>query len=158
MAAIAFLFAMCGGGGAVSACPTPIPGSDQDAQLQRVRAGAAFTVLYPCYMPNGQRLVKGTVSGTAGRQQTELVYEGPFNLSIRQAQFAPVIPEDPAGASRSLIDLFPNVRATLIEVNDGSGDALYHLFWERDGLFYEMQAYGPPLQRRTVLQVARSLQ
>jgi len=158
VAAVVFLFAMCGGGGSVSACPTPIPGSEQDAQLQKVRLGAGFAVLYPCYLPNGQRLVSGVVAGTSGRQQAELVYEGPFDLSIRQAQFPPVIPEDPAGASRSIIDLFPNVRATLIEVNDGTGDALYHLFWERDGFFFEVQASGPPLQRRTVLQVARSLQ
>lgn len=50
------------------------------------------------------------------------------------------------------------MRAILLEVNDGTRKALYHLFWERDGLFYELQAVGPPLQRRQILQVATSLE
>jgi hypothetical protein len=79
-------------------------------------------------------------------------------MSIRQAQFEPPITADPAGASRSTIDLFPNVRATFVQVNDGSSRALYHLFWEREGFFYELQAYGPALQQRQIRLIATSLE
>ena len=149
---------MCGGGSTVDACPTPTPGSDQEAILQRTRQGAAFAVLYPCALPASQRLESGSVTGATGRQQAELVFAGPFSLTIRQSQFPPAVGPDPAGASRRTIDLFPNVRATLIEINDGSGDAQYHYFWERDGIYYELQAVGPPLQERTMRMVATSLQ
>ena len=98
------------------------------------------------------------VTGQPGRQQAELVFDGPFDLTLRQSQYPPAVAADPAGASHSEVALFPNVRATLVERNDGTRCALYHLFWEQDGLFYEVQASGPPLQRRTILNVARSLQ
>ena len=114
--------------------------------------------MYPCRLPAGQRLAGGTVTGPAGRQKAELVFEGPFDLTLRQSQFSPAVNPDPTGASRSEVDLFPNVRAVLLEINDGTQKALYHLFWERDGLFYEIQAFGPPLQRRQILQVATSLE
>jgi hypothetical protein len=94
----------------------------------------------------------------AGRQQAELVFTGPFDLTIRQSQFAPAVSPDPSGASRTVIDLFPNVRATLIERYDGTSRALYHLFWERDGIHYEVQAVGPHQQRRLILLIATSLQ
>ena len=86
------------------------------------------------------------------------MFSGAFDLTIRQAQYPPVIAPDPAGAARRDIDLFPNVRATLIEINDGSGDAQYHYFWERGGIYFEVQAVGPPLQERAMRQVATSLQ
>jgi hypothetical protein len=98
------------------------------------------------------------VTGDAGRQQAELVWDGPFDLTLRQSQLAPAVAPDPAGASHIIIDLFPNVPATLIEQNDGSGHALYHLFWQRGGVYFEVQAVGPPLQRRAVLKIATSLQ
>ncbi len=98
------------------------------------------------------------VTGQPGRQQAELVFDGPFDLTLRQAQYAPAVSADPAGASRTEIDLLPNVRATLIERNDGTRKALYHLLWQRNGIYYEVQALGPPLQRRTILLVATSLQ
>lgn len=97
------------------------------------------------------------MTGQPGRQRSELRFEGPFDLALRQAQTPPAQAADPTGATRIVIELLPQVRATLIEVNDGSGQALYHLFWEQDGLFFELQASGPPLQRRTILEVARSL-
>jgi hypothetical protein len=150
--------ATCGGNSAVSSCPRPASGSDQDDMLQRAESTAGFDVLYPCFLPQAQNLSSTSVIGEAGRRQAELVFDGPFDLTIRQAQFPPAVSPDPAGASRITIDLFPNVKATLIEVNDGTGEALYHLFWERQGIYYELQAYGPPLQRRAILNVATSLE
>ena len=98
------------------------------------------------------------VTGQPGRQQAELVFDGPFDLTLRQSQYPPAVSADPAGASHSEVALFPNVRATLIEVNDGTSRALYHLLWDQNGVYYELQALGPPQQRRTVLEIARSLQ
>lgn len=142
----------------VEACPTPVPGSNQAALLQRTRDEADFNVLYPCQLPLGQSLRSGTVTGAPGRQQAELVWDGPFDLTLRQAQYPPAVSPDPAGASTIAVNLFANVRATLIERNDGSGGALYHLLWQRDGIYYEVQAVGPPLQRRAILNVATSLE
>lgn len=87
-----------------------------------------------------------------------MVFAGSFTLTLRQSQFAPLVNPDPTGASRVLVNLFPGVTVTLIEQNDGSQKALYHLFWEQAGLFYELQAAGPPQQRRLILQVAASLE
>jgi hypothetical protein len=98
------------------------------------------------------------VTGERGRQKAELTFSGPFDLTVRQSQFPPAVNPDPAGASRRFVDLLPNVRATLIEKNDGSNRALYHLFWEQNDLFYEVQASGPALQQRLILLVATSLQ
>jgi hypothetical protein len=150
--------ATCGGNSAVRSCPRPASGSDQDDMLQRAETTAGFDVLYPCFLPQTQNLSSTSVIGEAGRRQAELVFDGPYDLTIRQAQFPPAVSPDPAGASRITIDLFPNVKAMLIEVNDGTGEALYHLFWERQGIYYELQAYGPPLQRRAILNVATSLE
>ena len=125
--------------------------------LRRTRTQANFDVLYPCQLPGGQRFESSSVTGTPGRQQAELVFAGPFDLTVRQAQYPPAISQDPAGASRIVVDLFPNVRADLIERNDGSSRALYHLFWTRNGIYYEVQAFGPALQRRVILMVATSL-
>jgi len=117
-------------------------------------------VLYPCYLPGGERLETGSVANVdpTGRQAVEFVFAGPFDMTIRQSQLPPPVNPDPAGASRTTIDLFPNVQAIFIQVNDGSGKAMYHLFWTRSGIFYELQAYGPALQQRTILQVATSLE
>lgn len=153
-----YLAYTCDSGPPVSACPLPQPGSDQEAVLQRVRDEAQFQVLYPCSLPGSQQLANGSVTGNPGRQQAELVFEGVFDLTVRQAQYPPAVSPDPAGASRRTIDLFPNVRASLIEINDGSGAASYHYFWEQNGIFYEVQAIGPPLQERTIRAVATSLQ
>ncbi len=84
---------------------------------------------------------------------------GPSSSRISQSQVAPLINADPAGASHIVLDeLFPGVKADLIEINEGTGKATYHLIWDRNGLHYEVLAKGPPLQRRAILDVARSLQ
>jgi hypothetical protein len=155
--AIALAIATCSGG-AVSACATPLPGSEGERQLTQMRSQAGFQVLYPCYLPGSERLETASVIGQPGRQQTELVFDGPYEMSIRQAQFEPPVMADPAGASRTIIDLFPNTRATFVQVNDGSSRALYHLYWEREGFYYELQASGPPLQQRQIRLIATSLE
>lgn len=83
---------------------------------------------------------------------------GPFDFTIRQSQYPPAVQPDPSGASRVQIDLAARTPATLIERNDGSGDVLYHLFWQDQGIHYELQAFGPAQQRRVILQIARSLE
>jgi hypothetical protein len=148
----------CSSSDPTSACPTPVAGSQEEAILAKTRAGASFPVLYPCFLPGAQGLRGGTVSGEPGRQQAELVFGGPFDMTIRQSQVPPPAVADPAGTSRTLIDLFPNVPATFVQRNDGTPDALYHLYWTRNGIFYELQAFGPAQQQRPILQVARSLQ
>jgi hypothetical protein len=153
-----YFVATCSGGEPVAVCPTPAPGSDQAAILQQARDNARFPLLYPCSLPGGQRLASSSVTGETGRQQAELVFTGAFDLTIRQAQFPPAVSADPSGASRRVINLFPNVRATLIEINDGSGDAQYHYLWERGGIYFEVQAVGPPLQERAMRRVATSLE
>jgi hypothetical protein len=35
---------------------------------------------------------------------------------------------------------------------------MYHLLWQRDDIYYELQAFGPPQQRRLILEIARSLE
>ena len=98
-----------------------------------------------------------SVTGAAGRQQVELAFDGPFEMTFRQAQFAPAFSADPAGASRVVIELHPNTPATLIERYDGSAKALYHVIWQRNGFYWELHAVGPPQQRRAILDAARSL-
>jgi hypothetical protein len=141
-----------------SSCPTPVPSSKEASLLTEARGQARFALVYPCYLPNVQNLSSASVLGTTGRQQAEMVFSGTFDLTLRQGQIAPAVSADPAGASRRTIDLYPNVQATFIEQNDGTSKALYHLFWQQDGVFYEVQAYGPPLQSQTIVKVARSLQ
>jgi hypothetical protein len=155
---VIYLAATCGTGPPLEACPMPPVGSEGEAILQRVHGASLFTILYPCSLPGSQELSGGSVTGNPGRQQVELVFSGVFDLHVREAQYPPAVAPDPAGSSRRTIDLFPNVPATLLEVNDGSGDASYHYFWERNGIFYEVQAVGPPLQERTIRAVATSLQ
>jgi hypothetical protein len=152
------MFFTCSSNDPASGCQVPREGSEAASVLSQARARAGFTVVYPCDLPAGESLDSMTVVGQPGRQQLEFVFVGPFDLKVRQAQYPPAMLPDPAGASRSSVELFPNVRGTLIEVNDGTGKALYHLFWEQDGIYYEVQALGPPLQRRTILVVATSLQ
>ena len=156
-AALGLIFATCSSG-AVSACPAPVEGSEGARQLERLRSEAGFRVLYPCYLPGAESLATASVIGQLGRQQTELAFDGPYEMAIRQSQYPPPFRPDPAGASRSFIDLFPNVRATFIQVNDGSSRALYHLYWESAGFYYELQAYGPPLQQRQIVRIAMSLE
>jgi hypothetical protein len=157
-AIVVYLAATCGAGDPVSACPQPVDGSAGEAALQRVRDEAGFEVLYPCSLPGGTQLYDGSITGEPGRQQVELFFEGVFEIAVRQSQFPPAVAPDPTGATRRTIDLFPNVPAALIEINDASGDASYHYYWERDGIFYEVQAVGPPLQERALRAVATSLQ
>ena len=109
-------------------------------------------------MPGSQNLSSASVTGEPGRQQAELVFTGAFDLTLRQSQLPPAMPPDPTGASRRTIELFPNVEAILRDINDGSGNAQYHYFWQREGLYYELQAVGPPLQERAIREVATSLQ
>ncbi len=157
-ALLLFLFATCSSTEQIVGCPTPETGSAAAADLMRAHDSAGFAVVYPCTLPAAERLENVTIVGEAGRQRVELIFGGPFDMTIRQSQFPPLVTGDPAGASRIVIDLFPNIRASLIERNDGSSQALYHLFWEQGGLFYELQAFGPPLQRRVILEIARSLE
>ena len=137
---------------------TPLPGSDEDLLVQSARQAAGFVLLYPCYVPNAQTLESTAVTGEPGRQATSFVWTGPFEFTIRQSQYPPAVSPDPSGASLSTLDLFPNVRADLIERNDASGDAMYHLLWQRNNVYYELQAFGPPQQRRIILEIARSLE
>lgn len=160
MAALALVYgaATCNTSEPAGACPTPEAGSEQHDRLQRAHDESGFEVLYPCYLPNTETLTVSTIVGDPGRQQVELVWAGTFDMTIRQSQYPPAVGEDPAGASRVAIDLFPNVPATLIERNDASGAAMYHLFWQDENIYYELQAFGPPQQRRIILDIARSLE
>jgi hypothetical protein len=135
----------------------PVEGSKESQVLNDARSRATLPVLYPCQLPAGETLLSGSVTGDRGRQQAELVFGGPFDLRLRQSQYPPPRDADPTGASQSVVRLFPNVQGTLVERNDGSTKALYHLFWVKDGLYYEVQAVGPPLGRDYILQVATSL-
>ncbi len=157
-ALLLFLFATCSSTDQIVGCPMPEAGTAAAADLMRAQDSAGFAVVYPCTLPAAERLENVTIVGEAGSQRVELIFDGPFDMTIRQSQFPPRVTGDPAGASRIDIDLFPNVRASLIERNDGTSQALYHLFWEQGGLYYELQAFGPPLQRQAILEVARSLE
>jgi hypothetical protein len=126
--------------------------------LAQAEAQAGFPLLYPCDLPAGESLESVAVTGEAGRRRAELIFTGPYEMAVRQSQVPPVVNADPTGASRSVVDLFPNVRASFIQINDGSSRAIYHLLWERDGLYYEVQAAGPPLQQRQIRLVATSLE
>ena len=119
---------------------------------------AEFELVYPCFMPNAQALESTSVTGEPGRQAVAFVWIGPYDFTIRQSQYPPAVSADPSGASRVTIDLFQATRATLIEQNDASGDAFYHLLWQDNNIYYELFGYGPPQQRRTVLEIARSLE
>jgi hypothetical protein len=150
--------ATCSTNDQVEACPTPVPGSAEARTLESTRLRADFTLLFPCYLPNTERLMQGSVVGEQGEQRTEITFEGAFDMALRQSQVPPPIEAEQTGASRITLQLFPGTEALLIEKNDGSSRALYHLLWERGGTHYELQAFGPPLQRATVLKIARSLQ
>lgn len=153
-----YLATTCSSSDRAEACLLPEPGSDEYALVQRVRAEAGYELLYPCYLPNAQALESTAIIGDPGRQAVSFVWRGPFEFTIRQSQYPPVVPPDPAGVARSGLNLFPNVRAELIQRNDGTGDAMYHLLWQRDDIYYELQAFGPPQQRRIILEIARSLE
>ena len=140
------------------ACATPLLGTEAFVLLEDARSQAGFALLYPCYLPNAETLESTAVTGEPGRQAAALVWTGPFEFTIRQSQYPPAVSADPSGASRVTIDLFPATPATLIEQNDATGDALYHLLWEDDDIYFELLAYGPPQQRRIILDIARSLQ
>ena len=103
-------------------------------------------------------MYNASIIGEPGRQQVELFFEGVFEISVKQSQFPPAIPPDPSGSSHRTINLFPNVPADLIEINDASGAASYHYYWERGGVFYEVLAVGPALQERSLRALATSLE
>ena len=159
-AAVLFVYmaATCGSVEQTEACATPVPGSEAAALIEDARSQAGFELVYPCFLPNAQMLESTAVTGEPGRQAVAFVWNGPFEFTIRQSQYPPAVSADPSGASRVAIDLFPATRATLIERNDASGDALYHLLWQQDDIYYELLAYGPPQQRRIILDIARSLE
>ena len=148
----------CKSNDAVSACPTPVPGSTEDQFLQSARSQASFNLVFPCYLPLSEKLTDSTVTGDAGRQEVDLVWTGPFDMTIRQSQFAPAVSPDPTGSSRENIQLYSNVLAALLSEDNGTGRTQYHLFWQQGDIYYEIQANGPPLQRDTILKIARSLQ
>jgi hypothetical protein len=158
LVALVFMAFTCQSADNGDACPMPSPGSDEAMLLDRARSEAAFNLLYPCRLPAASRLIAANVQGARGRQQTELVFNGPYDMTIRQSQVPPAQSADPIGASQTDVQLFSNTQATLIERNDGSQKALYHLLWVRNGLYYELQAYGPPLQRRQIIDAAQSLE
>ena len=126
--------------------------------LDTLRAEAGFTLLYPCELPAGEALVSAAAAGEGQRRHTTMVFAGPFDLTLGQALAPPAVSPDPTGASRIYIPLYPDVRAILIERNDGSQRAFYQLLWERDGVYFEIVADGPPQSRRLILEIARSLE
>lgn len=136
----------------------PLPGTEQAGFLEDAVSAAQFELVYPCYLPNDQTLESTSVTGEPGRQAVAFVWVGVFDFTIRQSQFPPAVSADPSGASRISIDLFPATRATLIEQNDATGDAFYHLLWQDDEMYYELLGYGPAQQRRIILDIARSLE
>ncbi len=158
MVLVVFMAFTCKSNDPTSACPTPVPGSAEDTFLQSARGQASFAIKFPCYLPLSEKLTDSSVTGDAGRQEVDLVWTGPFDMTIRQSQFAPAVSPDPTGSSREVIRLFSNVSAALISEDGGTGHTLYHLFWQQGVIYYELQASGPPLQRDTILQIARSLQ
>jgi hypothetical protein len=157
VAVFGFLLATCETTDQTLACQLPIEGTKEAQVLNDVRSRAALPVLYPCQLPAGSSLLSGTVTGPAGRQQVEMISGGAFDLTLRQSQYPPAPSNDPVGASRTLVQLFPNVQATLVETVDGSNKAQYHLMWTQGGIYYEIQALGPPLRRDYILAAGRSL-
>jgi hypothetical protein len=156
---VVYLAATCGTADVESDCPVPADGSRQGDILSEGRQQSAFPILYPCKVPNSETLTSVNVVGDKGKQSVSVSFDGPFQITIRQSQVAPLVNADPSGSSHSVVDnLFPGVRAELIEINDGSGHATYHLIWDRGGMYYEVLMTGPPLQRKAVLDLARSLQ
>jgi hypothetical protein len=151
-------FVTCEGGDTTGACAAPKDGTKEGDILAKARQASAINLQFPCTLPAAETLISSSTTGPPGRQRTELVFNGPYDLTLRQSQYAPPPSQDPAGASRTTIDLFPNVKADFIQVNDGSQKATYDLQWVRNAIYYEVQAYGPPLQQRQVLDLARSLQ
>ncbi len=139
-------------------CDFPAEGSREAATLDAARAKAAFTLLYPCDLPEGQGLTSVDVTGAAGRQSATMFFDGPFEISVRQSQVAPIQSADPAGASHIVIELLAGVNADLIERNDGSRRAEYRIVWARGGFYYEVLALGPPLSRRQIVNVAKTLE
>lgn len=155
---IVYLASTCSAVERSEACATPMPGTAAAGFLEEAVSAAQFDLLYPCYLPNDQTLESTAVTGEPGRQAVALVWVGVFDFTIRQSQFPPAVSADPSGASRVTIDLFPSTPATLIEQNDATGDAFYHLLWQDDKMYYELLGNGPPQQRRIVLDIARSLE
>lgn len=141
----------------MSACPLPTSG-DEATIITDAEQRTQFKLDYPCYLPNSQDLESHSVTGLAGQQKSEFVFNGPFEIAIRQSQVPPPVEPDPTGATHTTIQLMEGVRADFIQRTDGSSRALYHLYWERNGFFYELQAFGPYAQQRTILAIARSLQ
>ena len=155
---IIYLASTCSAVDRSSACAIPLAGTEEAARLDDAISTAQFGLVFPCYLPNAQTLESTSVTGDPGRQAVAFVWVGPFDFTIRQSQFPPAVSADPAGASRITIDLVPATRATLIERNDATGDALYHLLWQDDDIYYELLGYGPAQQRRIILDIARSLE
>jgi hypothetical protein len=159
VALVVFLAVTCESAGVESGCAIPEQGTIQGNILAQGRDEASFDFLYPCRLPNSQRLTNVAVVGDSGRQSVTLTFEGPFEINIYQSQVVPVTSADPAGASHIILrNLFPGTDADLIEINEGASRAQYRLVWDRGGVRYEIAAAGPPLQRRVILDIARSLQ
>jgi hypothetical protein len=136
----------------------PRDGTRQADMIAQGKQQSGFPILYPCKLPNSQILTSVDVVGEKGKQSVSITFDGPFEITVRQSQIAPLVNADPSGASHSVVDsLFPGVKADLIEINDGSGRATYHLIWAKQSLYYEVLMTGPPLQRQAVLDLARSL-
>ena len=157
MAAIAALSLVLGGAGEPDPCPTPAPDSKEAGLLDEARGQSRFAMLYPCSLPAGEKLSAATVKGGLGAQSLTLEFTGPFAMSLRQSQVAPVIGPDPVGTSHIRVGLFSGIIGDLVERNDGSGHFLYIVTWNRNGIFYELNATGPSQSRRQILLVVTSL-
>ena len=74
-----------------SACPLPEAGSQQATIISDAEQRTRFKLDYPCYLPNAQKLESHSVTGNAGQQKSEFVFDGPFDIAVRQAQVPPPI-------------------------------------------------------------------
>lgn len=158
MALLVYLAATCGTAEVESDCPIPQPGTRQGDLIAENRGKALFSVLYPCKLPNSQTLTAFDVIGPSGKQTVSITFDGPFQITIRQSQVAPVTNPDPSGASHTVLrNLFPGSDADLIEIYEGSSQTRYDLFWARQNVYYEVLMTGPPLQRKIVLDLTHSL-
>src|SRR5262249_3053972 len=139
-------------------CYFPSAGSEAEAGLKEARGKTGFSLLFPCPLPGGGSLTSAHGVGGRGQQSATMAFSGPFDMTLRQSQVAPRVSADPAGSTHITVSLFSNVKADLIERNDGSRRAEYHVIWSQGTMFYELLADGPPLSRDLILNVARSLQ
>ena len=111
--------------------------------LERRQASHAEPMFCPAPRTSSPR-----VTGEPGRQSVEFVCRGPFDFTFC------LRPRRPGSADRLCllrlsVDLYPSIQATLIEINDASGDL------STTGTTSTTSCrlfFGPPQQRRVILQ------